>query len=385
MLKSQKIKILHIIGVLGLGGCEKQLLELCKRLDKTQFELSLIWYSYMPGFKDTAYTMENAFKQTGIQTIHFDKFSMPLWKFILQLRNIIKSIDPDIVHTWLYSANFWGRWAALTCGVPRLFASYRVEVKENVDNNMVTRISERLLSSRTCKLANSRAVARSLEKYYGIPQNKIYIIYNAITDVPIEVKAARRDIRRELGVPEDEKIVLMVARQHKQKNYPMFIRVAKQVYQQKDAVTFIGVGRCDIMEELNAVINQYNIQHKVIFVGERDDVYRWLAAADVFCFTSDYEGFANAILEAMVAGLPVITTDFPGVEEIITMPDMGIIVPRNDDMTMAKEVIKILDNPLAAQHISRAAKISVMETFTWDKLLHKIQSLYQGMATDNHL
>jgi len=375
-----KIKILHVIGALGIGGCEKQLLQLCKRLDTARFELSLIWYSYMPGFKDSAYAMEDAFKQAGVQTIHFDKFSMPLWKFIMQLRNAIKHIGPDIVHTWMYSANFWGRWVALSCDVPCMIASYRVEVKDGIENNPITRWSEKFLTKRTLRLANSRAVAKSLDKFYGIPESDIRIVYNAISNELCSAKNARSDIRQELGLSDQQKIVLMVASQKKQKNYPLFIRTAQHICHKRSDITFVGVGRGDRMEELNILIDQNKLKGKVLFVGQRNDVERWLAAADIFCLTSDFEGFANAILEAMMAGLPVVSTNFSGIEEIINNSSTGIVVPLNDDITMAAEIMRVIDNPALAQQLGTAAKSFITKHFTWDKLISTMESIYDGLA-----
>jgi glycosyltransferase involved in cell wall biosynthesis len=374
-----KIKILHVIGALGIGGCEKQLLELCKRLDKAQFELSLIWYSHLPGFEKAAWSMGNAFKDAGIKTIYIDKFSMPLFKFIFLLRKTIKYISPDIAHSWLYSANFWGRWAAFFCGVPHLIASYRSQVKREFDDNLIVRLSERILAKRTLKLANSRAVARSLAKYYGIPQSEIYVIYNAISDVSIDAETARSEIRQELGLPEQQKLAVMVANQHKEKNYSMLIRTAKHVCNQRNDITFVGVGRGDMIDELKPFIDQYDVKEKMIFVGQRDDVPRWLAAADVFCFTSDFEGFPNAILEAMIAGLPVVTTDYPGVDEIVRGDDIGIIVSRNDEKAMAKQILFLLDNPDAANRMGVAAQKYVAQHYSWNQLIGTMEKLYLNL------
>src|SRR5213078_3979077 len=103
-------------------------------------------------------------RELGIPVLVFDKLSMTPWRFFLRLSALIRKVAPDIVHTWLYSANFWGRWAALQHGVPCLIASDRsILPRRNIGRRLVERISETFLAPRTARLANSIAVARSLE------------------------------------------------------------------------------------------------------------------------------------------------------------------------------------------------------------------------------
>jgi glycosyltransferase involved in cell wall biosynthesis len=223
------------------------------------------------------------------------------------------------------------------------------------------------------------AVAKSMKQSYGIPAQEIKIVYNAISSHAGDTAHSRIEIRKELQLPVDQKIVLMVARQTAVKNYPMFIRTARRVCAQRPDVTFVSVGRGDMMEELNALVAQIGVTGRVIFVGQRYDVQRWLAAADIFCFTSNSEGFPNAILEAMIAGLPVVTTNYPAVKELITHDHAGVIVPLNDDKRMAEEILHLLDNPALAHQIAGAAQLMIGKQFTWGPLINEMESLYLSL------
>ena len=374
MVSIQKIKIMHIIGSLGVGGCENQLLGLFRRINKTRFDTTLLWYS--PAEDER----RRQFKDTDVRMLFLDKFSMPLWKFFFNLRRAIRDIAPDIVHTWMYSANFWGRWAALTCRVPCLVASYRNEVTEATESSMVPRLSEKFLSSRSCKIANSRAVALSLNKFYKIPLDDIYIIPNAVGFESHDMVAARKSIRRELGLPEEQKIVLMVANQRNEKNYPLFIRTAHRVCTNRSDVTFVAVGRTDMAEELSALVHEYNLNGRVIFTGQRHYIDLWYAGSDIFCLTSKVEGCPNVLLEAMFDSLPVVSTSFTAAHEIIRHTKTGVLVPLDDDKVMADEIIKLLNDPVRSLEIGTAGEAFVKQYFSWENVLSKMESLYMSIA-----
>lgn len=377
---SEKIKLLHIIGSLGVGGCEKQLLGLCQRMDRNLFDIGLIWYAATPD------SMVEEFNRAGVKTFFIDKYALPKALFFQHMRNAIRHFGPDIVHAWLPSAGFWGRCAALACGIRKIVMSYRVEMRGGIlETTPPARFAEKLLARKSLILANSRAIAQSLERYFGIPQSRVRIIYNAVEVPAVDSETARRDIRQELGLPAGQKIVLMVARQHKQKNYPLFIKTAAAVRGKRSDVTFVSVGRGDMMAELTGIAEALGVGDAVRFVGIRHDVYRWLAAADVFCFTSNYEGFPNAVLEAMVAGVPVATTAFPGVEEVVTDGETGCIVPLDDEAAMAQTVTRLLEDQMLSHRLTRAARDAAAKRYSWEALLSSMQEVYLPLAQGRHL
>jgi glycosyltransferase involved in cell wall biosynthesis len=370
------IRILHIIGGLEPDGTERQLLELCRRLDRSRFEVSVLFYSSSPD------SLADSFRESGVPLEMVDKPSLSSWKFLLELRRRITRLRPHVVHTWLYSANFWGRWAALTSGVPSVVASNRsLVVRRHAGRRLLERVSESLLARRTVRLANSLAVARSLERSYGLPVCHIRIIRNAVERPVCDRAAARREIRRELGVSEDRKLVLMVAREAAEKNYPMFLRVAKRLSEARPDVTCVGLGRRNLEGQLDALRDALGVVDSVRLVGYRWDVNRWLAAADVFCLTSNEEGSPNALLEAMMAGLPVVCTSFEGAEEVLPDASVGIRVARNDDRAMAGYVADLLEHDEWRRGLGRAAQEWVLANYSWSRLVAEMETFYCTLAT----
>jgi len=364
------IRILHIIGQLQGGGCETQLLGMCRRLDRQRFDSSICWYGPM------ANELDEEFRSAGVRTIFFNKFSMPLWKFFLTLRQRIKDVSPDIVHTWLTSANFWGRWAAVTCGVPQIVASERSLL---TGRQLIPGISERLLANRSHRLANSKVAAKSVERYSGLPAERIRIVYNAVSLEPCDRAVARAEIRRELGVPVSSTLALMIAHLRPGKNYPMFVRTAARVCRERSDVVFLSLGDGPLRGELNDLVQSLGVQNNVRFVGERRDIHRWLAAADLFCFTTDFEAFPNSVLEAMMAGLPVVSTGFSSMDELQGGQRNAVIVPFDDDQAMAREILALLDDPARRQQLGESGRSWVSQRYTWDALIRTMEAFYQGL------
>jgi len=372
----RKIRVLHIIEQLGVGGCETQLLSVCRRFDRSRFDLSICWYAVRPDCQN------KQFAEAGVKTFFLEKASMSPWRFFKQLRHIVKEASPDIAHTWMYSANFWGRWAAVTSGIRHIIASDRVEARKS---NLINRISEKLLLNKTIRLANSKAVAESMKRFYGVPSERTRIIYNAVELPSYDHSKARFEVRQELGLLENQKLVLMVARLWPQKNWPMFVRTGAEVCKQQSDVTFIGVGIGPLREELDNLIDELGMQGRIRLVGLHKDIHRWYAAADLFSFTSNYEGFPNVILEAMHTGLPVICTSFKGAEEVVNSEDVGLLVPLDDSKAMAVRIIELLKDPDRQQYLGNQARSRVQKHFSWNVLVHKMESLYTELVRQNGL
>lgn len=367
----QRVRILHIIEQLGVGGAEKQLLGLLSRMDGNRFRHSIICFRDMPD------SMGDRFRDLGIPVTCMHKHGQAIPRFFSRLSGEVRAARPDIVHTWLYSANFWGRWAALVARVPRVVASDRAEVERTC---LLITLYERLLARRTVRLANSRAVADSLHRYYGLSEERIRVIYNGVSLPECDRAQVRSEIRAELGLPADQRIVMMLGRQTREKNYPMFLRAGYIICSRRSDVTFLAVGRQDCKEEIDRVRAEIGMPDRVRWIDAKPDVQRWLGAADVFCFTSNHEGFPNAVLEAMYAGLPVVCADFDSAHEVLEEGLSGIIVPRNDERVLAREVDALLDDPQRRAALGDRAGDRARALFSWGVLVERMEALYLSLA-----
>lgn len=367
----EAVRVLHIVGQLGVGGAETQLLGLCSRLDRSRIESSVLSYTLSED------SLAQQFREHGVEVVEFDKFSMSKWAFFQRLRKHIKRVNPHIVHCWLYSANFWGRWAAVSCGVKGIVASERGQF---ILSGTVPRITERLLGRRTTWVVNARAIAKSLEDKYGVPSDKTKVIGNAVWLPEVDRANCRKRIREELQIDAGQHIVLMVGRRTWEKNYPMFVETAGLVRSKRRDTTFVAIGRSTGDQELERTLNLVNQQGHVLFVDQRDDIERWYAAADVMCLTSKSEGIPNVVLEAMWSQLPVVCTAFGSAREVIPNDEVGIIVPLDDVQLLADTLDQLLNDPHRRETMGRAAQAHVRKYHSWDAMVRAFESVYQQCA-----
>jgi glycosyltransferase involved in cell wall biosynthesis len=105
-----------------------------------------------------------------------------------------------------------------------------------------------------------------------------------------------------------------------------------------------------------------------------------MSAADVFCLASQWEGFPNALAEAMASGLPAISTAFKGVREIVLDGQTGLVVPVSDHQAIASAVIRLLSDDALRSSLASAGRQWVAEHLSWPRLLGEMDSLYRAMV-----
>ncbi len=365
------MRILHIIGQIGVGGCERQLLELCRRMDRKRFQFAVCYYSPNPD------NMVSEFEDAGARLYYVNKFGgISLWRFFQTLRGFIRDFRPDVIHTWQNSPNWWGRLAGLSCGYRRFIASDRTLTQYP----WPYRLLEVFLGGRTIRTANTAAVADWLTQTLKIRRDAIRVIHNAVELPPVDRAAARTDVRAELGVLPETPIVLTVGRQTAAKNYPMFYRVARRVARQRPDVVFVSAGHGEEEPHLRDLHRQMGLGRTVRMLGLRHDVARLMAGADVFCLCSRWEGFPNVLVEAMASGLPVVSTAFPGVKEVLEDEGnrLGVLVDIDGDEEMAARIVELLADSTRRDALGRAGRESVQRRFSWPRLVTQMEQLYAG-------
>jgi glycosyltransferase involved in cell wall biosynthesis len=279
------LRILHVIGQIGLGGCELQLLELCRRHDPAKWHIGVCYYSHDPE------DLVEEFTETGIDLFYIDKCGMSLPSFLLGMAGVIRQFRPDVIHTWQRSPNLWGRVVGLACGCSHLVASDRT-MRPQYDS-MFWPAVEMLLAPFTIRLGNSWAVARRVQQLLSLPRQRIGVIHNAV-ELPVRDRHAdRASVREELNLPQGQKLVLTVGRLYQAKDYPTLFQAAAEVVPHRPDVTFLCAGHGPEQDSLAQLHRKMNLGDRLRLLGLRRDVPRLMSAADVFCLASQWEGFPN--------------------------------------------------------------------------------------------
>jgi glycosyltransferase involved in cell wall biosynthesis len=290
----------------------------------------------------------------------------------------IRHWRPDIVHFYLPGPYLVGAPAAIATRVPIKIMSRR-SLSYYQKNWPSTALTERWLHGKMDLLiGNSRAVVRELISE-GAPESKVKLIYNGIE--VLEPLPDRDVARGELGVPRDAFVGVVLANLIPYKGHRDLIEALAQVAGQLPPLwRILFAGRDDGQRvELEALTEERGIAGNIQFLGERSDVPRLLAAADVGMLTSHEEGFSNAILEGMAAGLPMIVTAVGGNTEAVLDECTGLVVPPSSSEAIGSAVLRLARDPDLRRFLGAAGRSRVTQEFSLDRCVRLHSDLYEEM------
>jgi glycosyltransferase involved in cell wall biosynthesis len=400
-------RILQIIPSLDRAGAEKQMTLLVRGLPRTEFDVHVC-----------------ALTRGGPLEIDLRKAEIPLtvigkrWRAdpraFWRLRALTRRLRPDLIHTWLFAANSYGRAAGIACGVKYLVAGERCV--DPWKGWMELAVDRRLARHTSRIVANSPGV-RDFYVRHGLPAGKFRVIPNGVPSPeladtrlgpppdaagtrlgpPLDAADTRRvpsasghttrqALLAELGLPRDCRLVGVVGRLWPQKRVKDAIWAADVLKVARDDVHLLVIGDGPHRQRLRRFRDQVEIRDKVHFLGHRDDVPRLMPHFDALWSTSAYEGQSNAILEAMALGVPVVATDVPGTRDLVVHGQTGFLVPADLDTprrraAFARHTNRLLDDPEQARRLGEAARRRALGEFSVEKMLERYAELYREVLS----
>jgi len=226
-------------------------------------------------------------------------------------------------------------------------------------------------------VVNSRAVADSLVAAVGVRREICFVVSNGIDPLDWQSTLSSAEARSKLGLPASCGVVSIVARLRAQKNHCLFLETARRVAAVRPDTMFLVVGDGEELDRLQARTSALGIGQQVRFLGSRSDVPDILAASDVSVLTSHYEGMANALLEAMCAGLPVVTTDFAGARELVTPEQEGLIAPLGDAAALSAAILRLLADQELRSRMGRVGQRTVEQRFGVTAMAKQLLDAYR--------
>jgi len=361
-------RLVHIIPTLDQGGAEKQLCLLCAHLDRAQFETQVIVLTHSG-------PREPGLRAAGIPIHHIHKRGKFDPSAYWRLKAKLIELQPDIVHTWLFAANAYGRAAALAVGVPVILGSERcVDRWKSAPQFAI----DRYLARRTSGLTTNSVGVRDFYGEHGVPAARFTVIPNGIPP-RAERSISRAEAAARLGIDPARKWIMAVGRLWPQKRYRDLIWAAELLATTRQDTTFVIIGEGPQSGEL--LRNRDAVSHPdhSRLVGQRDDVAELLPHAAVFWNGSEYEGQSNALIEAMQAGRPVVATDIPGNRDLVTHGETGLLVAVGDRADIARQTLRLLEDPDRACRLGAAARRKIESEFRVDAMVAAHAELYRRL------
>lgn len=200
----------------------------------------------------------------------------------------------------------------------------------------------------------------AVEATFSLPAGAVRTIYNGAPELvrraPDQLARARRDLRAELGIPADGRIVLTIGRLSEQKGYADLLQIIPGVLEGRPDLFFVWAGDGELRRELDCRIREGGLEPHVQILGHRGDTARLLAGADIFLLPSRYEGQSFALTEALAHGVPALSSDAGGAAEIIRNGIDGLIFGRADPAALAQKLIWALDHPQRMSEMADAGR-----------------------------
>lgn len=298
----------------------------------------------------------------------------------MQLYTLLRRRRWPIAHFFLTEAYLFGAPIARLAGVPIRIMSRR-EITLARDSVARARALEaRLHPQMTAILGNSREVVRDLCQE-GCSTAQLGLIYNGVDPAAAAPPSARHEVRRELGITDDEIVAVMVANLIGYKGHADLIEaVSRLPGPQRRQLRLLLVGRDDgERARLEQQVAEAGIADRISFLGLRRDVPRILRAADIGVHASHTEGFANAILEEMAAGLPMLVTDVGGNPDAVLDGAQGFVVPARAPGALSVGLSRLIADAGLRQRFGAASRQRVASQFTLATCVDHYEALYRGL------
>ena len=370
----KKKKICQLALGLPVGGTEVLACRLGQRL-RDEFDFVFVCLdeigSLGESLQDQGFNVVSLKRQPGID-----------WRCSLRLSRLIRQEKVDAVHAHQYTPFFYSMTARMFGSrVPVLFTEHGrfhpdyPRRKRMIFNRCFLRRKDRVVGV-------GNAVRQSLILNEGIPETRVGVIYNGIDMSPYQHGqngADRAQVRGELQLKDNDFVVAQVARLDYLKDHLTAIRAIERVARECDRVRLLLVGDGPERAAIEAEIQKRGVSSHVRLLGIQSDVSRILAASDAFLLTSISEGIPLTIIEAMCAGLPVVSTRVGGIPEIVEDEMTALLVAACDDEGLARRLLRLAADAQLREAMGQRGRLHATSHFSEDRMHSEYAALYRDM------
>jgi glycosyltransferase involved in cell wall biosynthesis len=372
-------RVLFVVGSLAVGGAEGQLLMLAERL-------KMRGWSVVVFALDRSGALLKQFEQAGIHVSNGGYNSngairqfTSLCRCQARLIWCLLRVRPDVVHGFLPLANFMAALAGRIACVPRIITSKRA-LGRHQDHFPIVKWVDWTANALSHRItANSQAVARDTQARDGYDLSRIVVIPNGLDFSRFDsADRCRDEMRSKLGLSKSEVAIAIVANLIPYKGHQELIEAFSRVGDDKSRLRLFLIGRDQGMaQDLMDAARRLGVANRIDLMGQRSDVPSLLSAMDIAVLASHEEGFSNALLEKLAAGLPVVATDVGGNPEALEgMPDCVLVKPE-DPEDLSRGLASLIHRLAAAAAGRETRRRLVRERYSVDAMVDAYERLYE--------
>ncbi len=376
------IRIARVIARLNVGGPAQHVILLTTGMDRARFPTTLITgtvgreegdLSPMARARGVELTVIPALGP-AIRPMHD---AMALGTLV----RLFRHLRPDIVHTHTAKAGTLGRLAARLAGVPRIVHTFHGHVLEGYFTPAATQFFvriERVLARRTDRIitVSPRLRQTLLAMGIGRPEQVEVIPLGLELDRFLRIPRGQAALRSSLRIPDGAPLLGIVGRLVPIKDHPTLLQAITLFPDGGQAPHLLVVGDGERREELQRLTHHLGLASRVHYLGWRDDLDAILGGLDVVICCSRNEGTPVALIEAMAAGVPVISTDVGGVADLVAHGETGWLVPPGDPAALARGIGKLLGDPGLCRRLVATARPVALEKHHIKGLIPRMEGVY---------
>lgn len=367
-----RINLMHIIYDFQIGGAQTQVLTILKNADRERYNPHVL--AIVGGG-----ALKNEFVRAGVRTFElgrrriYDVFSFT------RLVGILKREKIDVVHTHIFTANFWGRLAAAVARVPVIVATeHGIDVNKRSFHFAIDRLCASLSDFVTC---DSDEIMREVLEKGRIPARKVVRVGTAIDTREFAARLDRDAVRREFGIPPGSFVFGFAGRIDVIKGISFMVESMKTVcrdYRGPQRPHLLVAGDGPLMGEMMTGAEFAGLTENITFLGETREMMKFYSAIDSLLIASISEGMPVVMLEAMAAGRPVVATRVGSIPTILSDGENGFLAEPASAESLSAAMTRMLEaggDEAGAMGARNAAKVNRM--FSVATLLSAHEKIYR--------
>jgi glycosyltransferase involved in cell wall biosynthesis len=349
------VRVAHVHRIRGIGGSERHLLTLLPALAKRGVDTLFV------GLDDPASDPRDFYGALRVPSV---RIRSPRDADPLLLLRLVRALRADVVHTHLVHADLYGGIAG------RVRGAHVVSTKHNDDpfRTGPFRLVERTLGRMTDRvIAITDALAHFTVERVGIPAAKVVTIHYGLDGLPEPWGENGRD-----DVPDHARVLLSVSRLTEQKGIDVAVRALPSL---PADIVLVVLGEGPERGALESLARQLGVSDRLFLLGRVPDVAAWLRRADAYVQPARWEGFGLAVLEAMLAGLPIAASNVSSLPELVVDGSTGLLVPPDDAEALALAILQLFERP----ELGAAARERAHREFSVDRMAEQTLAVYDAL------
>lgn len=367
------MRVLHVQKVAGMAGSENHLLTLLPRLAQRGIQPTML---VLADGRDRPEPFIEAMRARGVAAERFRMRGDADPLLLARLARYIARERFPLVHTHLLHGDLYGRVAARMAGA-RVVTSYHCDDPFHLIPGVrqMDRITALACDRVICI---SHAVRDFVANRIGVPERLLTVVHYGMEaggngGPPAAVRAS-------LGLPADTPLVGIVGRLTEQKGHADLLEAFGRVAAAHPRVRLVVAGDGELRGALEERARVLGIADRTHFLGFRADAPALMKEFDVVAVPSLFEGFGLVLLEAMLAGRPVVATAVSAIPEIVVDGETGLLVPPRDPAALAGALLRLIEDPAAARRLGERGRARLEACFTVEKMVSGVAAVYRQVA-----